>query len=395
MKTDFITKPLMLLTFGHLVTDLAQGALPAMLPLLKAKFTLTYAQIGFIVLVQNITSSLIQPVFGYVSDKVSMPWLLPAGVFISGFGMAAAGLVDSYYLMLAAIIFGGLGIAAFHPQGSKSTHFVSSLQTRGRSMGFFSVGGNLGLALGTILMSFLLDFRGGLDNAIYFVLPAAIMSILLWVNLPCFSANEQTEKATASPEQIAQKSINVVFLSLLVMVIFVRSSIHTGLTTYIPLYYSEYLGGSTAYASYLLSAYLLTGVIGTFLGAAVSDRYGRKTVIMFSMLGSLPFLILLPYTSGIATLVVLGIIGLTLTSSFATTLVFAQEMMPGYVGIASGLTVGFSIGLGGLGAAILGYIADHFGIPSVFIILSIIPIAGAITTTFLPGKLFKRVKSPA
>lgn len=394
MNTGFITKPLILLAFGHLVTDLGQGALPAMLPLLKAKFTLSYAQVGFIVLIQNITSSVIQPIFGYVSDKISMPWLLPAGVFISGFGMAAAGLVESYYLMLAAIVFGGLGIAAFHPQGSKSTHFVSSLETRGSSMGFFSVGGNLGLALGTILMSFLLDLRGGLNNTLYFVLPAAIMSLLLWLNLHHFNVNSQAKKTTPQ-EQISQKSINFAFLSLLLTVIFVRSSIHTGLTTYIPLYYSEYLGGSPAYASYLLSAYLLTGVIGTFLGAAVSDRYGRKTVIMFSMLGSLPFLILLPYTSGIATLVVLGIIGLTLTSSFATTLVFAQEMMPGYIGIASGLTVGFSIGLGGLGAAILGYIADHFGIPSVFVILGIVPIAGAIMTTFLPGKLFRRVKSPA
>ncbi|MDD4601140.1 Fosmidomycin resistance protein [bioreactor metagenome] len=393
LNLRFITKPLILLACGHLVTDLSQGALPALLPFLKAKFALSYVQVGFIVLLQNITSSVIQPIFGYLSDKISMPKLLPLGILVSGLGMSATGLVNSYYLMIATIIVGGLGVAAFHPQGSKSTHFVSSITTRGSSMGFFSVGGNLGLALGTILMSFLLSLSGGLNNTIYFALPAVIMALLFWLNMTYFMTTPQEKSATSPPDKSAQQSINFAFLSLLLAVIFVRSSIHTGLTTYIPLYYSEYLGGSPVYASYLLAAYLMTGVVGTFIGAALSDRYGRKTVIMFSMLGSLPFLILLPYTSGMATLIVLGAIGLILVSSFATTLVFAQEMMPGYIGIASGLTVGFSIGLGGLGATILGYIADNFGIANVFSILAVMPIVGAFMTTFLPGKTSTQVKS--
>jgi FSR family fosmidomycin resistance protein-like MFS transporter len=144
------------------------------------------------------------------------------------------------------------------------------------------------------------------------------------------------------------------------------------------------------YASYLLAVFLLAGVIGTYTGAALSDRFGRKTVIMGSILATLPLISLFPYTTGFATLIVLALTGLALISSFATTVVLAQEMMPGYVGMASGLTIGFSIGLGGVGATILGYVADHFGVPSVFTVLALLPLVGVTLAWFLPGKLFKR-----
>ncbi|SMD01115.1 MFS transporter [Sporomusa malonica] len=391
-KERLLTKPLALLTFGHLITDVGQGALPVLLPFLKTAFNLTYTQIGVVVLVQNLTSSVIQPLFGYLTDRVSLPWLIPASVLLAGIGTAIIGIMTSYYTLLAAVVVGGLGIACFHPQASKSAHLVSSAATKGRSMGLFSVGGNLGLAIGSIAMSFALNSPGVLTNTLYFIIPGLIMALLLYRNLQDISPTETApQSAAASHAGITNgQSLNYGLLAILLGFVFIRSSIHTGLTTYIPLYYIDYLSGSPVYASYLLAVFLLAGVVGTYTGASLSDRFGRKTVIMGSILSTLPLIGLFQYTTGLATLIVLALTGLSLISSFATTVVLAQEMMPGYVGMASGLTIGFSIGLGGVGATILGYVADHFGVPSVFTVLSVLPIAGVVLASFLPGKLFKR-----
>ncbi|HWR06435.1 MFS transporter [Sporomusa sp.] len=391
-KERLITKPLALLTLGHLITDFGQGALPVLLPFLKTAFNLTYTQVGVIVLVQNLTSSVIQPVFGYLTDRVSLPWLIPASVLLAGIGLGMIGLMTSYYALLGVVVIGGLGIACFHPQASKSAHLVSSAATKGRSMGLFSVGGNLGLALGSIAMSFALNLPGELTNTLYFIIPGLVMSLLLYRNLQDISPQEPAVQSAAASHAGSTKgqSLNYGLLAILLAFIFVRSSIHTGLTTYIPMYYINYLSGSPVYASYLLAIFLLAGVVGTYTGASLSDRFGRKTVIMGSILATLPLISLFQYTSGFATLLILALTGLALISSFATTVVLAQEMMPGYVGMASGLTIGFSIGLGGVGATILGYVADHFGIPSVFTVLSVLPLAGLALAAFLPGKLFKR-----
>lgn len=390
-KESFITRPLALLTFGHMITDLGQGALPVLLPFLQTAFSLTYTQIGIIVLVQNLTSSVIQPLFGYLTDRISLPWLVPLSVMLAGIGLGITGIMNSYYTVLTAVVLGGLGIACFHPQASKLVHQVSNPATKGRSMGLFSVGGNLGLALGSIAMSFALNRPGILDNTIYFILPSFIMAMLLYQNLQTISPKPAVIQAAATDASAASKpKFNYGLLAIILGFVFVRSSIHTGLSTYIPLYYINYLSGDPMYASYLLAIFLLAGVVGTYTGAALSDRFGRKTVIMGSILITLPLISLFPYTTGLATLIVLALTGLALISSFATTVVLAQEMMPGYVGMASGLTIGFSIGLGGVGATILGYVADHFGVPSVFTVLAALPLIGVILAWYLPGKLFKR-----
>jgi FSR family fosmidomycin resistance protein-like MFS transporter len=178
-------------------------------------------------------------------------------------------------------------------------------------------------------------------------------------------------------------------VSLLLFYIFFRSSIAAGLTTYIPLYFADYLGGSHAYASYLVSGYLLSGVAGTYIGGVLGDRFGRKTIILGSMLLTLPLLSILPHVTGYWTLPLVLIIGFVYIASFSSTTVLAQEMMPGYEALAASLTIGFSIGLGGLAVTLLGYVADHFGVPSVFSIISVIPIAAAALAFFLPGRLFK------
>jgi MFS transporter, FSR family, fosmidomycin resistance protein len=393
-KQSCLSKPLVLLALSHMVTDLSQGALPILLPLFKSAFGLTYAQIGIIVLAQNFTSSVIQPVFGYLTDRLSLPWLVPAGLLVSGLGMAATGLATSYELLLFIVIFTGLGIAAFHPQGSKGAHAVSPVDLRGRSMAVFSVGGNLGNACGSVFMTVLLTLPGVISNTIYFCIPAAILAVLLWLNLAQISPR-QPSRAAAQAKAAARSPLPYAMIVILLAVIFLRSSISAGLTTYIPLYYADYLGGSRLYASYLLSVFLLCGVVGTFVGGTLSDMVGRKTVIMGSMLLSFPLLCLFQFTTGLGTLVLIAATGVTFIASFSTTTVLAQEMMPGYEASAASLTIGFSIGMGGVGATLLGFVADGFGVPSVFTVIAVLPLGALLLASFLPGKLFRRDNAPA
>jgi FSR family fosmidomycin resistance protein-like MFS transporter len=387
-KQPFISKAIILLALGHLFTDLSQGALPILLPFFKNAFNLSYSQIGFIVLAQNFTSSVIQPLFGFLTDRYFMPWLVPAGLLLSGVGMAVTGLAGSYEGLLMIVIITGLGIAAFHPQGSKGVHAVSPVAARGRSMAVFSVGGNLGQACGSIFMMALLSVAGLMSNTLYFCIPAVILSGLLWLNLSQIS--HRGAGVPAAKKAAGKVPIPLLLTAILLLYIFLRSSVVAGLTTYIPLYYADYLGGSHFYASYLLSVFLVTGVVGTFIGGSLSDRYGRKTVIMGSMLLTFPLLCLLPYTTGIGTVILVGVIGFAIIASFATTIVLAQEMMPGYEALAASLTIGFSIGLGGVAATLLGYVADSYGVPSVFTVIAGFPLAAFVVAFFLPGRLFKR-----
>jgi FSR family fosmidomycin resistance protein-like MFS transporter len=387
IKPDWMPQPLILLALSHMVTDLSQGALPMLLPSLKTALNLSYTQIGLLVLIQNVTSSIIQPIFGAITDKMSLPWLLPVSVFLSGLGMAITGFMPSYNALLFAVVLGGLGVAGFHPQASKSAHFVSPEAIRGRSMGVFSVGGNLGMALGAGFMMLLMTSNGGLHNTLWFVLPGSVTAVLLWKNLSSVSpASFRRIGQVKAPEH---RSINWSMLILLLTFIFFRSTLHAGLSTYIPLYYVNYLNGSPVYAGYMLSLFLGGGVFGTFLGATLSDKLGRKTIIAGSMVVVLPMVAALPFTSGLVMMALLTCIGFVLISSFATTLVLAQEMMPGYEGMASGLTIGFTIGLGGLGVTILGYIADLYGIPTIFSVLPFLPLIGLFLSLPLPGRLFK------
>lgn len=387
LKPDWMPQPLILLALSHMVTDLSQGALPMLLPSLKTALNLSYTQIGLLVLIQNVTSSIIQPIFGAVTDKMSLPWLLPASVFLSGLGMAITGFMPSYNALLFAVVLGGLGVAGFHPQASKSAHFVSPEAIRGRSMGVFSVGGNLGMALGAGFMMILMTADGGLHNTVWFVIPGSITAVLLWQNLS--SVSPASFRRTDQFKAPTRRFINWNMLLLLLTFIFFRSTLHAGLSTYIPLYYVNYLNGSPVHAGYMLSLFLGGGVFGTFLGATLSDKLGRKTIIAGSMVVVLPMVAALPFTSGLVTMALLTCIGFVLISSFATTLVLAQEMMPGYEGMASGLTIGFTIGLGGLGVTILGYIADLYGIPTIFSVLPFLPLIGLFLSLPLPGRLFK------
>ena len=388
IRTSWLPQPLLLLSLSHMVTDLSQGALPILLPSLKTALDLSYTQIGVIVLVQNLTSSIIQPLFGMITDKVSLPWLLPISIFLSGLGLSITGFMTSYTSLLLSVIIGGLGVAGFHPQASKSVHFVSSDALRGRSMGLFSVGGNFGMAVGASFMMFLTTLPGGLYNSIWFVIPSSITALLIWRYLD--KVSPQSFQRAGKLETAKPKFIRFQPLLILLTFIFFRSTLHAGLSTYIPIYYVNYLNGSPIYAGYLLSLFLIGGVFGTFVGAMLSDKFGRKTILTFSMVIVLPMVAAIPFTSGVLTMILLVFTGFSLISSFATTLVLSQEMMPGYEGMASGLTIGLTIGLGGVGVTVLGYIADMYGVPAVFRIMPLLPLIGLLLSSLLPGRLLRR-----
>ncbi len=388
IRTSWLPQPLLLLSLSHMVTDLSQGALPILLPSLKTALDLSYTQIGVIVLVQNLTSSIIQPLFGMITDKVSLPWLLPISIFLSGLGLSITGFMTSYTSLLLSVIIGGLGVAGFHPQASKSVHFVSSDALRGRSMGLFSVGGNFGMAVGASFMMFLTTLPGGLYNSIWFVIPSSITALLIWRYLD--KVSPQSFQRAGKLETAKPKFIRFQPLLILLTFIFFRSTLHAGLSTYIPIYYVNYLNGSPIYAGYLLSLFLIGGVFGTFVGAMLSDKFGRKTILTFSMVIVLPMVAAIPFTSGVLTMILLVFTGFSLISSFATTLVLSQEMMPGYEGMASGLTIGLTIGLGGVGVTGLGYIADLYGVPAVFSIMPLLPLIALLLSTLLPGRLLRR-----
>ena len=323
-----------------------------------------------------------------ITDKVSLPWLLPISIFLSGLGLSITGFMTSYPTLLLSVIIGGLGVAGFHPQASKSVHFVSSDALRGRSMGLFSVGGNFGMAVGASFMMFLTTLPGGLYNSVWFVVPSSITALLIWRYLD--KVSPQSFQRAGKLETAKPKFIRLQPLLILLTFIFFRSTLHAGLSTYIPIYYVNYLNGSPIYAGYLLSLFLIGGVFGTFVGAMLSDKFGRKTILTFSMIIVLPMVAAIPFTSGVITMILLVFTGFSLISSFATTLVLSQEMMPGYEGMASGLTIGLTIGLGGVGVTGLGYIADLYGVPTVFRIMPLLPLVGLLLSSLLPGRLLRR-----
>jgi len=386
-KSTMNMRVLIILSVAHLVTDLSQGALPILLPFLKAAFTLTYTQVSLVVLVANLMSSIIQPIFGYITDKIQGRWLLPAGVLISGLGMTFAGISSHYTLVLAAVAFSGLGVAAFHPEASKNAFHASGLN-KGTGFSIFSVGGNLGFAVGSVFMTYLLTREGGLFNTVYFLVPSLITTVVLWLIIPQLKRTKASNPQRSSITENAPKNIvhrTYIPLCILLLIIFVRSTIHAGLTTYIPLYYVSYLQNDATYASLLVSVFLAAGVLGTFAGGILSDRFGRVRVIMLSMLLMLPLLYAFEHSSSsIYTVILLFIGGATLVATTSTAVVLAQELLPNNVGMASGLAIGFSIGMGGAGVTLLGVIADHWGVPAVFSVITLLPVAAVLLTLLLP-----------
>ena len=379
--------PVVALALGHLVTDMQAGALPIVLPQLKELFSLSYSQLAAIVLLQNIMSSVIQPAFGYLTDRRSLPRFLPLCAALAGAGFAFVGWVSSYTLLLCTVIFISLASATYHPQASKTVNFLSDDTNRTKNMGLFSIGGNAGMAVGSIFMTFLLGVAGGSHNTMYFAVPGLLVFLLMAKAMPDHirvNKEHEVQQAKKAADGTSEK-MSYFALFLILFYIFMRSSIHSGISTYLPLYFMKFRGFEAVFSSSLVSGFLLGGVAGTYVGSILSDRLGARKILLGSITLSIPAIYCITIaTTKLFAMASVVIAGFCIIGSFATTIIIAQCMMPNNVGMASGLTIVFSVGLGGFGVTILGVLADKFGLPMVMQLLVWLPIVAAITAIWIP-----------
>ena len=379
--------PVVALALGHLVTDMQAGALPIVLPQLKELFSLSYSQLAAIVLLQNIMSSVIQPAFGYLTDRRSLPRFLPLCAALAGAGFAFVGWVSSYTLLLCTVIFISLASATYHPQASKTVNFLSDDTNRTKNMGLFSIGGNAGMAVGSIFMTFLLGLAGGIHNTMYFAVPGLLVFLLMAKAMPDYirvNKEHEVQQAKKAADGTSEK-MSYFALFLILFYIFMRSSIHSGISTYLPLYFMKFRGFEAVFSSSLVSGFLLGGVAGTYVGSILSDRLGARKILLGSITLSIPAIYCITIaTTRLFAMASVVIAGFCIIGSFATTIIIAQCMMPNNVGMASGLTIGLSVGLGGFGVTILGVLADKFGLPMVMQLLVWLPIVAAITAIWIP-----------
>jgi MFS transporter, FSR family, fosmidomycin resistance protein len=375
------SKGMAALSSGHLATDLAQGSLPALLPFLTIRFDLSYTMVGALVLAATISSSIIQPAFGLWSDVRGALWLLPAGVALAGIGIAFASIAPSYALVLLGVLASGLGVAAYHPEGSKFASYVSG-NRRASGMSLFSVGGNIGFALGPLVASFFVITLGlGLDGGVFIALPGLLVAAMLLVALPHLGRFAPDEVVLARHSAAGD---NWRGIWLLLAIVGLRSLAHMGLFTFIPLYEIS-RGESAAYGTRVLALFLFAGALGTLLGGPLADRFGRRRVLLGSFVVSPPLILVYVLAGGPAGVVALFFAGMAVIGTFAVSLVMSQEYLPSRVGMASGLSIGLAIGLGGIAAIALGAVADAVDLETAVLLTALGPAICILLTLLLPA----------
>jgi FSR family fosmidomycin resistance protein-like MFS transporter len=371
------------LSAGHMFTDISQGAVPALLPFLHTDKHWSYAALSALVFAATISSSVIQPLFGHLSDRLSLPWLMPLGPGLGGLGIALVGFAPSYPLTFAAIVLSGIGVASFHPEGSRVANYVSGAR-RASGMSLFSVGGNFGFALGPVVVApLILVF--GLHGTAFVLIPTGLMTLVLLHELPRLK-RFRTDVVGGRVQRSDQPEAWGPF-TVLAGVITLRSFVYFGLVTFIPLYYVDVLHAGKALGDAALSAMLFGGAAGTLMGGPLADRFGRRTVLIGSMLALPPLIVGFLLSGPGLALVLATFAGAATIATFAVTIVMGQEFLPGRLGLASGVTIGLSIGLGGIGASLLGVVADATGsLRSVFEVVAVLPLLALLLTLALPSR---------
>jgi len=314
---------------------------------------------------------------------------MPLSIFLSGFGLALTGVVNSYGLLLFVILVGGIGVAGYHPEGSKMTHLMSEEEKAGASMAIFSVGGNVGFALGPMFAVFLLSFSG-LKSILGFFIPGFLISLVFLYLSPRFNTimkgyaedRKEQEKLKAKVDQKVKTKAKKGDLVLVLLYVAVRSWIHSGLVYFIPFYFPAYKGVTEP--EYLMTILLIAGALGTIVGGPLTDRFGGRNCLLVSMVLSLATIYPFVYFNSYWITIFAFIAGAAIVSTFSITVVLGQRLLPGNVGLASGLVLGFAVGMGSIGVSILGLIADHTSLPFVMNILCIMPVAGIALALLLP-----------
>jgi MFS transporter, FSR family, fosmidomycin resistance protein len=378
MRREIDGRAMTALSAGHFATDFSNGALPALLPFLVVRFDLSYTEVGALMLVSALASSIVQPLFGVWSDRRGAVWLLSAGVALAGTGMALAAASTSYWACLAFVTISGLGTAAYHPEGSKFAAYVSGAR-RASGMSLFSIGGNLGVALGALVTAPLLLGFGRLGGLLIAV-PALVITGLLLAAMPYLKsfAPERGSAGAASGEDRPGA------LTLLLGVVALRSVGWFGLLTFVPLW-AVSLGKSETYGNNLLSLMLFAGGIGSLAAGPLADRLGRRPVLVASVVATPPLILLFVVEGGAAGAVALALVGVCVVGTFGLTAVMSQEYLPSRIGLASGISIGFSIGLGGIAALALGALADRVDLETAMYACAGVPALAIVLAFLLPS----------
>ena len=391
---DTVYPILLLISVTHLLNDMMQSVIPAVYPLLKAKFGFSFAQIGLITLVFQMTSSILQPFVGRYADRHPRPYSLAAGMCFTLAGLFALALAPGFAPILLAVALIGWGSSIFHPESSRVAQLASGGR-KGLAQSIFQVGGNAGSAMGPLLAALIVIPFGQVSIG-WFAL-AALLAIFILVKIGHWyrrqlaaAARKSAVAAVTAAHGLSKRKIRTAFVILGVLV-FSKYFYIASMTNYFTFFLMDKFAVSVQGAQYCLFAFLAASAAGTFIGGPLGDRIGRKYVIWGSILGAAPFTLMLPYVGLVWTIALAVVIGLVISSAFSAILVYATDLMPGKVGMIAGVFFGLMFGLGGLGSAFFGWLADRTSIEFIFQISTLLPLLGVITG-FLPDVESRKVR---
>jgi len=382
---------LLSISFSHLLNDTIQSLIPSIYPVVKNSFHLNFSQIGIITLVFQLTASLFQPLIGLYTDRKPQPYSLAVGMVFTLSGLILLSQAKNYALLLVSVAVIGTGSSVFHPEASKVAYMASGGR-RGLAQSIFQVGGNLGGSLGPILAAMIIVPFG--QSSIFWFSILALLAIIVLLNVGSWYThhmNRMRKKVTEITKRHGLSKAKVAWsVVILLVLIFSKYFYMASITSYFTFYLMQKFNVSIQISQVHLFLFLFAVATGTLLGGPIGDRVGRKYVIWFSILGVAPFTLLLPYANLFWTTVLSLMIGVILASAFSAILVYAQELIPGKIGMISGLFFGFAFGMGGMGSALLGMLADKTSIDYVYHVCAFLPLIGVLTV-FLPDIGRKRL----
>lgn len=383
-KTVFLI--LFAISFSHLLNDMVQSLMPAIYPIIKTSFKLNFSQIGLITLVFQLSASILQPFVGLYTDKRSHPYSLPVGMSFTLIGLLFLSHAPSYAMILVSVMLIGVGSSVFHPESSRVAYLASGGR-RGLAQSIFQLGGNVGSALGPLLAAWII-VPSGQKSISWFGLGAALAIVILirvggWYKKQLLVKMAAKKAAGTGHPEFSRKKV-IFSLFILLVLIFSKFVYLSSMSSYYTFYLIGKFHLSVPHSQYFLFLFLAAVAVGTVLGGQLGDKFGRKYIIWISILGAAPFTLMMPYADLLWTGVLSVTIGLIISSAFSAILVYGQELIPGKVGLVAGLFFGLAFGMGGLGSALLGNLADHTSINYVFKVCAFLPLIG-ILTGFLPN----------
>jgi FSR family fosmidomycin resistance protein-like MFS transporter len=385
-----------LLALGHFADDINQSFLPGLLPLLVVARHLSYQAAATLVLAQAISSSFVQPLIGYLADKRPMPWLAGLGLLLAGLGIAGIGFMPTYALIFCCALVSGLGVAMFHPEAARFANLAAGTR-KASGMRWFAVGGNIGFAAGPAFAAVALGVYG-ITGTAFAAIPVAIMSVILLretARMRTFVVKKKAANAARVPDDWSGFARLTLYLT-------ARSTVYLGLVSFIPLYFTGVVHASHTVANMISTTFLLFGIIGTIWGGSLADTYGRRMVIWVAMAASIVFMVLFAQLTNYAgtMAIVWGFaiaipLGMACSGSQAVTIVLGQEYLPNRLGIASGITLGVGVSIGGMFTPVLGRIADHYGLHASFVAIAILTVISLLLSFTLPDPERRRAQLSA